>query len=334
MAEIAASAHYHAASSVGRLAAPPWVSPNRGHVAASDSRYDTSDPMILLTGATGVIGSALLPQLLGAGHDVRCLVRDPRRLGPSRVNVQLALGDLGDPQGIRHSLRGIETVIHLAAAIRDQPPRRLEEINGLGTLRLLQAAERSGVRRFVFFSAIGATEIQRTRFFRAKALAERAVLDSRIESTVFAPSIVSDLHDPWVTLIRQLALLPVLPISGSGAARFQPLWAQEAARCVAADLELDRDGSRRYELAGPETLSYDEMARTITAACGRRRVLLHIPTPLVRSALIALRRIVGDSAFATWEEAELMEISMVSERGAADVRELWGEPSPMAGVLR
>ncbi|HSY39639.1 MAG TPA: NAD(P)H-binding protein, partial [Polyangia bacterium] len=131
--------------------------------------------MLLLTGATGSIGSRLLPLLLERGEDVRCLVRDPRRLGAQRVDVQIALGDLGelaDPHTLRQSLRGVDTVVHLAAAIRDQPPRRIEELNGLATVRLLQAAERAGVRRFVFFSALDAGAAQRTRFFRAKWVAE------------------------------------------------------------------------------------------------------------------------------------------------------------------
>src|ERR1700730_89725 len=134
--------------------------------------------MILLTGATGLVGGELLPMLLDSGQPVRALVRDPRRLGAQRVNVQIALGDLADPFSIRHAMRGIDTVIHLAASIRDQPQGTIEELNGLGTWRLLGAAERAGVERFAFFSAIGATEFQRTRFFRSKALAERAVLAS------------------------------------------------------------------------------------------------------------------------------------------------------------
>src|SRR5215213_1386913 len=104
--------------------------------------------MILLTGATGIIGSRLLPELLGEGHDVRCLVRDPKALGANRVRVQLSLADLADPRGLRHAVRGADTVIHLAAAIRDQPPTRVEEITALGTHRLLREAERAGVRRF------------------------------------------------------------------------------------------------------------------------------------------------------------------------------------------
>src|SRR5882757_4704721 len=128
--------------------------------------------------------------LLDAGQRVRVLVRDPRRLGPHRVRVQIALGDLADPFSLRNSMRGVETVIHLAATIRDQPKGTIEELNGLATLRMLRAAERAGVERFVFFSALAASSIQRTRFFRSKAVAEHAVADSPLDSTVFAPSIV------------------------------------------------------------------------------------------------------------------------------------------------
>jgi uncharacterized protein YbjT (DUF2867 family) len=290
--------------------------------------------MLLLTGATGNVGSRLLPLLLGRGEDVRCLVREPRRLGPRRVDVQIALGDLGemsDPYLVRQALRGVDTVIHLAATIRDQPPHRIEELNGLASVRLLRAAERSGVKRFVFFSALNASVAQRTRFFRAKWLAERAVATSPLETTIFAPSIVYDRSDPWVTLLRRFSFLPVLPVSGDGQARFEPIWAQDAARCVVAALE---QGDRaRYELAGPETLNYDEMSDLVSRIAGRPRHLVHLPLPLVRAGLIASRSVAGEAVFATWEEAELMEVPMVSERGTQDAVGLGVEPRRMVDVL-
>jgi NADH dehydrogenase len=291
--------------------------------------------VILLTGATGTVGKALLPRLLDAGEEVRALVRDPRGLGRRRVEVRIALGDLaemGDPRIRRQALRGVNTVIHLAAAIRDQRTARVEELNGLATARLLNAAEEAGVARFVFFSALGTSEFQRTRFFRAKALAEAAVRSSPLATTVFAPSIVYDRNDPWVTLMRRLALLPVLPLSGSGAAAFQPIWAEDVARCVVAAI-ADADGSARYELAGPETLTYEQMGRLIARSVGRNRPVLRVPLNLVRIGLQAIRRVVGDSAFATWEEAELMEVPMVTPRGDADVRALGVEPRRMEDVL-
>jgi uncharacterized protein YbjT (DUF2867 family) len=290
--------------------------------------------MILVTGATGTVGKALVPLLLERGDNVRVLVRDPRGLGRARVEVRIALGDLADladPRVRRQALRGVDTVVHLAATIRDQPRGPVEELNGLATARLLRAAEDAAVERFCFFSAIGASEFQRTRFFRAKAIAERAVAESDLSTTIFAPSVVYDRDDPWVTIMRRLALLPVLPISGSGRSAYQPIWAQDVAHCVVAALSDKASG--RYELAGPETLTYDDMARVIARAAGHRRPLVHVPLGLVRTSLIWLRRLVGEAAFATWEEAELMEVPMVTPRGPADVEALGVEPRRMAEVL-
>lgn len=294
-----------------------------------------SGRVILLTGATGTVGSGLLPRLLEAGNDVRALVRDPRRLGPQRVNVQIALGDLADPFSMRHALRGVDTVVHLAATIRDQPAGTIEELNGLATIRLLRAAERAGVDRFVFFSAIGATAFQRTRFFRSKALAERAVLDSPLEGTVFAPSIIYAPGDPWITLLERFSALPVVPISGSGEARYQPIWAEDVARCVAAALDgaADANGDRRFELAGPQTLSYDGIVEQVLDARDRDRPLVHVPLALVRASLRALELVAGSTTFATWEEAELMEVPMTAERGPEDAERLGVTPRPMADVL-
>jgi uncharacterized protein YbjT (DUF2867 family) len=292
--------------------------------------------VILLTGATGTVGRALLPLLLESGHEVRALVRDPRGLGRHRVDVQIAFGDLGlmgDQHLQRQSLRGVDTVIHLAAAIRDEPAARVEELNGLATERLLRAAERGGVDRFVFFSALGATEFQRTRFFRAKALAERTVAGSPLPTTIFAPSIVYDPSDRWVSLMRRLALLPAIPISGSGRSAYQPIWAGDVARCVVADLERGGSDSRRPELAGPEVLTYDQIVRLVGRTSGRERPLVHVPLGLVHLSLVSLRRVVGDAVFAAWEEAELMEVPMTTPRGTADAKALGVEPRRVADVL-
>jgi uncharacterized protein YbjT (DUF2867 family) len=292
--------------------------------------------VILLTGATGTVGGELLPVLLAQGQQIRALVRDPRKLGEHRVDVQISLGDIGDPFSLRHAMRGVDTVIHLAATIRDQPGGTIEELNGLATERLLRAAERAGVERFVFFSAMNATAFQRTRFFRSKALAERAVRESPLESTVFAPSIIYRPGDPWITLLERLALLPAVPVSGEGDALYQPIWARDVARCVASFLEgadSNPGPEERYELAGPELLSYDDIVEVVMEASGRRRPLLHVPLPLVRTSLRALELLAGHSAFATWEEAELMEVPMTTERGTADPERLGIEPRPMDAVL-
>jgi uncharacterized protein YbjT (DUF2867 family) len=295
--------------------------------------------MLLLTGATGLVGSALLRRLIADGQPVRCLVRDPRRLGPQRVRVQIALGDLTDPPSFRNAMRGVNTVIHLAASTRDQPRGSIEELAAIATWRMVEAAQRAGVERFVFFSTLGASEHHRLRLFRAKALAEQAVRESAMRTTVIAPSLVYAPGDRWLTLIERLSLLPLVPISGRGRAVCQPIWAEDVASCVVAALGGTGDESthERYELAGPQTLTYNDVVDTALLSLDRERPLLPIPTPMVSRALRLLERTIhagtGGQAPITWDEAELLEANMISRRGAADAEAFGVNPQQMSAVL-
>ena len=293
--------------------------------------------MLLLTGATGTIGLPLLRRLTAEGVPVRCLVRDPRRLGPERVRVQIVLGDLADPFSFRNALRGVDTVVHLAASIRDQPGGSIEELAGVATWRLVRAAEMAGVKRFVFFSTLGASTRSRARLLRAKAIAERALSESSLSHVVFAPSLVYSPRDPFITLLERMSLLPVMPISGSGKALFQPIWAEDVADCVMAVL---RDGPSegessegRYELAGPETVSYREFVSCVLRAEHRRRPILSVPERVVRRSLKLAELLMGPAAFATWDEAELLEVSLLAPRGTADAERLGVAPAPVRAVL-
>jgi uncharacterized protein YbjT (DUF2867 family) len=295
--------------------------------------------VLLLTGATGLVGSALLRRLTAAREPVRCLVRDPRRLGPDRVRVQIALGDLADPPSFRNALRGVRTVVHLAAAIRDQPSGSIEELNGIATWRMVQAAERAGIEHFVFFSSLGATSHDRTRVLRAKALAERAVLASDVRHTVFAPSLIYAPGDRLLTALERLAIvLPAMPVSGRGTALYEPIWAEDVADCVMAILgpQASTNGASqrdRYELAGPQTLSHEAIVELALRAAGRPRPTVNVPAGLVCRALRVAETLMKSHAPATWDEAELLEVSLTSERGVADAEALGVTPRAMGAVL-
>ena len=289
--------------------------------------------LVLITGATGQVGTALVRRLVTSGRPVRCLVRDPRRLGPERVRVQIALGDLTDPPSFRNALRGVKTVVHLAASGRDQPRGSIEELNGVATWRLVQAAERAGVEHFVFFSALAASPHDRTRFLRAKALAERAVGESELRHTVFAPSLVFTPGDRHLTLLERLALLPIVPLPGRGRALFQPIWADDVADCVVAALDRDGDAAARYELAGPDTLTHAAVADLALRAAGRQRPLVPLPEAVTRAGLRTIEAMMKSKAPATWDEAELLQVSMTSRHGTADAESLGVTPRSMAAVL-
>jgi uncharacterized protein YbjT (DUF2867 family) len=293
--------------------------------------------VLLLTGATGTIGRPVLRRLVDHGVPVRCLVRDPRRLGSERVRVQIALGDLSDHLSFRHALRGVDTVVHLASTIRDQPGGSIEELAGVATWRLVRAAERAGVERFVFFSVLGASTRSPSRLLRAKAIAERALAESALPHTIFAPSVVYAPGDPYLSLLRRLSLLPVVPIPGPGRAAFEPMWAEDVADCVLSVLPGGPHGeaaaSARYELAGPDTLTQREIVALALRSFERRRPVVPVPRSVVRRSLKLLELLAGPTAFATWDEAELMDRSLLSARGTADAEALGVRPQRMAGVL-
>src|SRR6476660_4787388 len=266
--------------------------------------------MLLLTGATGLVGSTLLRRLVTEGEQVRCLVRDPRRLGAQRVRVQIALGDLTDPPSFRNAMRGVSTVVHLAASTRDQLRGSVEELTAMATWRMVDAAQRAGVEHFVYFSVLGASEHHRSRLFRSKAIAARAVRDADLRSTILAPSLVYAPGDRWLTLVERLSGLRVMPIPGSGRALCQPIWGEHLADCLAAVVrsgEQQPAAPQRYELAGPQTLTYDEVIRAILRSLHRDRPLLHVPTPVASRALRALERAAGASTPLTCDEADLLQ---------------------------
>ena len=285
--------------------------------------------MLLLTGATGLLGSAVLRQLLAADVDVRCLVRDPRRLGAARVRVQLALGDLADPSSYRRALRGVDTVVHAAGTVRDQARGTIEEVDGLAVWRLARAAEQAGVRRLVWSPRLGATPHHPARVQRAEALAARALEDAGLEVTTLACSLLHGHGDRRTAWLERLALLPAVPIPGRGAARMQPLWADDAARCVLAALQRPPG---RYELAGPEVLSARQVVAVALRARGHARRLVPVPLAVLRPLLRAHEAAAGPAAIVTWEEALGLAVPMTTPRGTADAEALGIRPRRMAEV--
>lgn len=297
--------------------------------------------MLLLTGATGMLGSRLLDRLLAEGSAVRCLVRDPRRLGSRRVRVQIALGDLADPPSFRNALRGVDTVVHLASTLRDQPSGSIEELCGIATWRMVQAAQRAGAERFLFLSVLGASTHHRSRIFRAKALAEQAVREAELDSLVFASSLIYAPGDRWMRLLERLSLLPAVPMPGNGRAQLEPIWVDDVVECIVAALGSPGiatsnggpGGDVRFELAGPQSITSREVARLMLRALERPRPVLPVPAPFVARTLRTLTAIGAGGPLPTWEEAELTEVSMAAQHGDADTRSLGVTPKPMASVL-
>ena len=215
---------------------------------------------ILLTGGTGTLGRHVTPLLLDAGCKVRVLSRTSRASGDG---VEYVTGDLLEDEGVGPAVDGAETVLHLAGG-----PKGDAE----ATANLLRAASRAGVRHFVYISVIGADRIP-VGYFRSKAAAERAVADSGLPWTTLR---AAQFHDLVLTVVRKMALLPVIPIPGG--VRCQSVDSREvAARLV--QLTLGEPAGLVPDLAGPKVYGLGELSRGYLRARGRHRLTVPVRMP-------------------------------------------------------
>ncbi len=244
---------------------------------------------VAVVGATGFVGSHLAPHLVDAGHDVIAISRDGRRLPAWTDAVEARAVDVTDGD-LDTALAGAEALVHLAAIPRETRGRRFDEVNVRGTQRVVEAAERIGLKRLVHLSVMGVTDDPTLRYLHSKWRGEEAVRASPIEWVVLRPSLMFGTGDGFFNLIKTTLRWwspGVVAIPGDGSTRFQPLSVDDLAVGVEKALtEADRTGSV-YELGGPEWLTYREIVDAVMDATGMRRLKLGMPIPLI-SALTAV----------------------------------------------
>ena len=242
---------------------------------------------VLVTGATGFVGPKVVHALRARGHEVRALVRDPRRARVLETwGCELVVGDVADASSLDRAAADAEGVVHLVSIIRGRP-HDFERVMPRATTSLVAAAEKAGVRRFVLMSALGTSERARhlTPYFRAKWEMEQAVKSSSVEHVVFRPSFIFG-RDGGVLpmLIRQVRWSPVVPVIGDGTKKLQPIWVEDVASFFAQGVEVEAAAGRTFELGGPDVVTWNELYARIQRVLGVRRALLHLPVGLAKGA--------------------------------------------------
>lgn len=265
------------------------------------------------------------------GRPVRALIRSRQRAEKegrlAGLNVEWVECDVTRPETLRPALESATAVIHTVAIAIEKGSLTYEAVNYQGTVNVVEAAKAAGVRRFINISQLGAASHLPYRFMASKGKAQEYVAASGLDWTAFRPSVIWGPEDEFAnTFARLIRLTPLIfPIVGDGQARFQPVWVEDVATCVVKALDEPRTIGQEYELGGPEVLTLEEIERRTLQALGTKRLLVHVPLPLIRIA-VALMEFVLPAPPVTRSLLELLAVSNVTTRNA--VQEFVPAPRP------
>jgi len=179
---------------------------------------------VLITGATGFVGRAVCEAVVREGHSVRGMARGSRSqaLETPDAGMDWFRGSVLSPDDLRRALQGCDAVIHLVGIIGEIGDQTFERVHQEGTLRVVEAALSSGVRRMIHMSALGTRPAAVSRYHQTKWAAEEAVRGSGLDWTVFRPSVIYGPGDGFVNLFARMSRWsPVLPVIGRGTALLQ-----------------------------------------------------------------------------------------------------------------
>ena len=247
---------------------------------------------VFLTGATGFVGSHVLPALLNAGHSVTALVRsDARatallaRVAASPGKLETRIGHVNDRASLDAAMVGCDAVVHLVALSRDwNDGADLERVNAVGTATIVAAAEAAGIKRFIHLGALGVQERPELHYASSKARGEGFVRASSLDWTILKPSLIWGERDGFFNIVAALVKIPApaVPVPGNGKSRFQPVWVGDVARAIVQVLDTPKGSIKAsFELGGPRYWTYTEITQEVARALGKRRIIIPMPVPLI-----------------------------------------------------
>src|SRR6201996_4690013 len=245
------------------------------------------DTLVTVFGGSGFLGRNVVRALARRDYRIRVAVRRPELAGHLQPlgkvgQIHAVQANLRYPASVEAAMRDSHVAINLVGILTEGGGQTFDAVQGKGADTVAQAAARGGAR-VVHVSALGANENSPSRYARAKAAGEKAVLAAIPSAVVMRPSVLFGPEDQFSNRFAALARMsPGLPLIGGGATRMQPAYVSDVATAIADAVDGKAKAGATYELGGPEVLTMREIMELILAVTGRDRMLVSLPFGIAR----------------------------------------------------
>ncbi len=301
---------------------------------------DTGGLRCLVTGASGYIGGRLVPELLKAGHRVRCLARTPGKLRdhPWSGDVEVVEGDVTDADSIAGALRGIDVAYYLVHALGSGSG--FEQTDRRAARAFAEEAQAAGVRRIVYLGGLMPRDVPQRSLsphLRSRAEVGQIFLDTPVPATVLRAAVVIGSGSASFEMLRYLTeRLPVMVTPSWVHTRVQPIGVRDVLRYLVGSATMPDHVDRAFDIGGPDVLTYREMMRRYAVVAGlRRRLIVPVPvlTPRLSSLWVGLVTPVPASIARPLTESLRHEVVCQEHEIARYVPDASGRPLPFDVAL-
>ena len=271
---------------------------------------------ICVLGGSGFVGSSVVAKLDAAGYAITVLAR--RRDSAKHLfllpNVQVAECNVMDDKALATALKGADAVINLIGVLHQSRRASFDKVHHQLPARLAKICAGLGIKRVLHMSSLRADKNAPSQYLRSKAAGEAALqsLQQELNITIFRPSVIFGRGDSFINLFAKLVkLLPVVLLAKPDA-RFQPVWVEDVAGCIAASVQDTATYGQVYELAGPKVYTLRALVQQVMAAVGVKRPIIGLCNML--SYLQAFMMELLPVKLMSRDNVRSMEVDSVSEQ--------------------
>ncbi|MDE2330878.1 MAG: complex I NDUFA9 subunit family protein, partial [Bradyrhizobium sp.] len=280
------------------------------------------DTLVTVFGGSGFLGRSVVRALARRDFRIRVAVRRPELAGHlqplGRVGqIHAVQANLRYPASVEAAMRDSHVAVNLVGILAEGGAQTFDAVQGKGAATVAQAAKAVGAR-MVHISALGADENSPSRYARAKAAGEKAVLAATPSAVIMRPSVVFGPDDQFSNRFAALARMsPALPLIGGGMTKMQPVYVGDVATAVADAVDGKAKPGATYEFGGPEVLTMRQIMEIILAVTGRRRMLVSLPFGLAKLKAMFLQFAPGALKLTPDQVALLRADNVVSDAAKA-----------------